>query len=57
MFRLAWRQLILDPVRTLLTALALGAVVAVILVLEGFEQGQYYQLERAVLDRKADLIL
>lgn len=57
MFRLAWRQLILDPVRTLLTALALGAVVAVILVLEGFEQGQYYQLERAVLDRKADLII
>lgn len=57
MFTLAWRQLLLDPVRTLLTALALGAVVAVILVLEGFEQGQYYQLERTVLDRKADLIV
>ncbi|MDH5648725.1 MAG: ABC transporter permease [Gammaproteobacteria bacterium] len=56
MFRLAWRQLLLDPARTLLTALAIGAVVTVILVLSGFEQGQYYQLKQAVLDRKADLI-
>lgn len=41
MFRLAWRQLQLDPLRSLLTAIALGSVIAVILILEGFEQGQY----------------
>ena len=56
MFRLAWRQLRLDPLRTILTAIALGSVIAVILVLEGFEQGQYYQLERMVMNRRSDLI-
>lgn len=56
MFRLAWRQLRIDPLRSLLTAIALGSVIAVILILEGFEQGQYYQLERLVLNRKSDLI-
>jgi putative ABC transport system permease protein len=56
MFLLAWRQGRLDPVRTALTGLALGAVVAVILVLEGFERGLYYQLERSVLERGGDLI-
>jgi hypothetical protein len=39
MFRLAWRQLHLDKVRSLITAIALGSVIAVILILEGFEQG------------------
>lgn len=57
MFQLAWRQMTLDRGRTSMTALALGAVVAVILVLQGFEQGQYDQLARAVLDRQADLIV
>ena len=56
MFRLAWRQLRIDPLRSLLTAIALGSVIAVILILEGFEQGQYYQLERLVLNRKSDLV-
>jgi hypothetical protein len=56
MFRLAWRQLQLDPLRTLLTAIALGSVIAVILILEGFEQGQYHQLEHIVLNRNSDLI-
>lgn len=56
MFRLAWRQLRLDPVRTLITAIALGSIIAVILILGGFEQGQYYQLERLVLNRQGDLI-
>ncbi len=56
MFLLAWRQGQLDLLRTALTGIALGAVIAVILVLEGFEQGLYYQLERAVLNRKSDLI-
>jgi len=56
-FRLAWRQLLIDPLRTCLTAFALRAVIATILVLEGFEQGQYFQLARAVFDRDADLIV
>jgi putative ABC transport system permease protein len=56
MILLAWRHGRLDPLRTALTALALGAVIAVILVLEGFEQGLYHQLERAVLNRQSDLI-
>ncbi len=56
MFKLAWKQLTLDLVRTSLTAFALGAVIAVILVLEGFEQGQYRQLEQIILNRHADLI-
>jgi ABC-type antimicrobial peptide transport system permease subunit len=57
MFRLAWRQLFVDPLRTGLTALALGAVIAAVLVLEGFEQGQYYQLARTVAQRGADLFV
>lgn len=57
MLLLAWRQLQLDRLKTLLTACAIGAVVAVILVLQGFAQGQYEQLARAVLDRGADLIV
>lgn len=56
MFRLACRQLQLDPLRSLLTAIALGSVIAVILILEGFEQGQYYQLEQLVINRKSDLV-
>jgi ABC-type antimicrobial peptide transport system permease subunit len=56
MFRLAWRQLQLDPLRTLITAFALGSVIAVVLILQGFEQGQYHQLESLVQNRKGDLI-
>lgn len=56
MFLLAWKQLKLDQWRTFLTAIALGSVIAVILILEGFEQGQYYQLKQLVLNRKADLV-
>ena len=57
MGRLIYRQLRLDPVRTALTSLALSAVVAVILVLEGFNEGLIAQLGRAVTDRGADLIV
>lgn len=56
MLQLAWKQLKYDRWRTLLTAIALGSVIAVILILEGFEQGQYYQLEQLVINRKADLV-
>lgn len=55
MFWLAWNQLKLDRIRTVMTAVALGAVIAVILVLDGFEQGQYLQLRRVIAERHADL--
>jgi len=57
MFMFALRQLQLDKVRTLLTGIALGSVIAVILVLKGFEQGQYFQLRQLVLNRHADLVV
>ncbi|MFQ6004464.1 MAG: ABC transporter permease [Woeseia sp.] len=57
MIRLVYRQLRLDPLRTVLTATALAAVVAVILVLEGFYAGLLVQLRNTVLDRNADLIV
>lgn len=56
MFALAWRRLRLDPLKTIMTAFAIGAVIAVILVLEGFEQGLYAQLLRMVKNRGGDLI-
>jgi len=55
--KLAWRQFQLDQMRSLLTAIAVGMVIAVILVIEGFEQGQYYQLKNIVLKRNADLVV
>ncbi len=57
MFWLAWKQLKLDRIRTAMTAFAVAAVIAVILVLDGFEQGQYRQLEQVIQNRKADLIV
>lgn len=57
MLRLIYRQLVLDPARTALTATALAAVIAVILVLEGFNEGLVAQLGDAVRDRQADLIV
>ncbi len=56
MFLLAWRQFMLDPLRSALTAIALGTVIAVILIIVGFEQGQYHQLKQVVLNREASLI-
>ena len=57
MLLLALRQLRLDPLRTALTGLVLGAAIGAILVFNGFEQGQYAQAARAVLDRGGDLIV
>ncbi len=57
MFFLAWRQILLEPLRMALTAIALGTVIAVILLLDGFEQGQYHQLGEIVQNRKADLVV
>ncbi|HEB59320.1 MAG TPA: ABC transporter permease [Gammaproteobacteria bacterium] len=55
MFRLAWKHLTCDVLRTAMTAVALASVIAVILVLDGFEQGQYRQLQKVIAERHADL--
>jgi predicted lysophospholipase L1 biosynthesis ABC-type transport system permease subunit len=57
MFRLVFRQLAYRPLHTVLTATALAAVVAVILVLEGFDQGLLAQSRQLVMERGADLIV
>lgn len=57
MWQLAYRQLIAEPLRGLLTACAVAAAIAVILVLRGFEQGLYVQLEQAVRARGAPLFV
>lgn len=57
MLRLVYRHLVFDPARTGLTATALAAVVAVILILEGFHEGLVAQLGDTVTDRHADLIV
>ncbi|MDH4189129.1 MAG: ABC transporter permease [Betaproteobacteria bacterium] len=57
MWRLAYRQLMAEPLRAALTACAIAAAIAVILVLRGFEQGLYAQLEAAVTARGAPLIV
>ena len=57
MWRLAYRQLTAEPLRTALTACAVAAAIAVILVLRGFEQGLYAQLEQVVVARGATLFV
>jgi len=57
MLRLIVRELQLDPPRTVLTVLALAAVIAVILIFEGFLEGLVAQSRDAVLNRGADLIV
>ncbi|HEX9640444.1 MAG TPA: ABC transporter permease [Candidatus Krumholzibacteria bacterium] len=57
MLRLVLRQLALDRTKTALTCVAIGGVVALLLLLEGFEQGLYEQLRRTVLDRGGSLIV
>jgi putative ABC transport system permease protein len=57
MLKLVLRQLQADPVRTALTSLALAAVIAVILIFEGFLEGVVEQSRDAVMNRGADLIV
>jgi len=57
MILLAWRQLQLDSTRTAFTILAIAALIAVVLFLKGFEQGQYNQLRQIVHNRNPDLVL
>lgn len=57
MIRLVYRQLRHEPLHALFTCIAIGAVIGVILVLDGFQQGLYRQLRTVVLDRGGDLIV
>ncbi len=57
MILLAYRNLLLEPARTALTAMAIASVVAVILLLEGFYAGLLSQLRNTALNRQADLIV
>lgn len=56
MLKFVIKQLLHDKTNTFITVLALSASIAVIVILQGFEQGQYEQLKRASLNRGADLI-
>jgi putative ABC transport system permease protein len=57
MLHLIYRQFLYDPARTLFTCLAIAAVIGLILLLGGFQQGLYEQLRATVMNRGADLIL
>jgi hypothetical protein len=57
MFSLVKRQIALERGRTLFVCLAIGAALATVLLLEGFQQGLLVQLRNAVLNRNADLIV
>lgn len=57
MWRLAFRQLTLEKTQSVLIALAIGAAIAVILVLRGFEQGLYAQSRDMVINRHAQLFV
>jgi putative ABC transport system permease protein len=57
MLKLIYRQLVYDPLRTLLTCLAISSALAVILLLEGFQTGLLVQLKNVSLNRGADLIV
>jgi len=56
MLELAYRQLRFDKGRSTATCLGIAAVFAVILVLQGFQQGLYTQLRGVSEQRGADLI-
>jgi ABC-type antimicrobial peptide transport system permease subunit len=51
------RQLIQDPLHTLLTCSVIASALALILLLEGFQSGLLIQLKNVALNRGADLIV
>lgn len=57
MFGLSFRSALQQPGRSLLVLLTIAAVVAEILILEGFLAGSYTQLRRAVMNRGGDVIV
>jgi len=57
MLRFICRQLVYEPFRSMLTCVAIGSAIAVILLLEGFHTGLLVQLKNVSLNRGADLIV
>ncbi len=57
MLNLAWKNSILRPGRMVLIILSVAAVLAEILVLEGFLAGSYTQLRQTVLRRGGDVMV
>ncbi len=57
LIKLVIRQISYDPLRTLLTCVAIGSALALILLLEGFQSGLLIQLRNVALNRGADLIV
>jgi hypothetical protein len=57
MLRLALKNGLYRPARTLLTVVAVAAILAEILMLEGFMSGTYTQLRQNVLRRGGDVIV
>ncbi len=57
LIRSTLRQIIHDPLRTLLTCGAIASALALILLLEGFQSGLLIQLRNVALNRGADLIV
>lgn len=57
MLRLVIQQLRFDKTNSAITILALSFAIAVILIFQGFEQGQYEQLKLATINRGSDLIV
>ncbi|NCF38035.1 MAG: hypothetical protein GWP56_16930, partial [Gammaproteobacteria bacterium] len=51
------RQIMYDPLRSLLTCGAISSALALILLLEGFQSGLLIQLKNVALNRGADLIV
>jgi len=56
LLKLVLKQLKYDKVNTFITIIALASSIAVIIVLQSFEQGQYEQLRRIVMNRGSDLV-
>lgn len=57
MFRLAVRTIFFESFKSLLIVLAIGAVIATILLLRGFENGFYEQARRFVMNRQAPVVV
>jgi putative ABC transport system permease protein len=57
MLKLAIKNGFYRPARTFLTVLAVAAILAEILMLEGFMSGTYTQLRKSVLERGGDVIV
>ncbi len=57
MLKLAWKNGLFSPARTILNIVAVAAILAEILILEGFLSGTYTQLRDAVVLRGGDVIV